>query len=149
MYNASALHGLKRCLPEPTHIHISQTSTLLVQGEGHVIFESLKLDGALIIHAPKGSTVTVKGLVVSNKGWVKQCNGDGEAVEELYRIRGYDLDKREQCTFNCQKGSSSIEVAGTYTGTAEVTPTGPPVNLSSPTPLACLLLAAFAFSQLK
>lgn len=41
----------------------------LVVVQGDVVLESLDLDGTLWIEAPEGTTVTVRKLVVKNKGW--------------------------------------------------------------------------------
>lgn len=40
---------------------------MLMQGD--VVLESLDLDGTLWIEAPEGTQVTVRKVVVKNKGW--------------------------------------------------------------------------------
>ena len=45
------------------------TSTLVLEGEG-LHLEGLELDGALVIKAAPGARVSVRGLKVSNEGWV-------------------------------------------------------------------------------
>ena len=44
-------------------------STLVLEGEG-LALEKLELDGALILRAAEGARVSVRGLKVSNDGWV-------------------------------------------------------------------------------
>lgn len=44
-------------------------STLVLEGEG-LHLEGLELDGALVIKAAPGARVSVRGLKVSNEGWV-------------------------------------------------------------------------------
>jgi hypothetical protein len=72
--------------PGGAAIDISARSTLMIEGSG-VVFESLKLEGSLIIRAVEGAKVTVRGLAVANKGWTF------EELKELSRdkngIRGY------------------------------------------------------------
>ncbi len=49
-------------------INISNRSTLIVEGE-NVKFDSLDLDGTLVIQAVSGANVHIKKLKVHNKGW--------------------------------------------------------------------------------
>ena len=41
----------------------------MLEGEG-LTLEKLELDGALILRAAEGARVSVRGLKVSNEGWV-------------------------------------------------------------------------------
>ena len=67
-------------------------SALVVEGAG-VRLESLELEGALTIKACPGAFVTVKGLVVKNKGWrFTKCGDDAGEVD---RLRGFVVEKDE------------------------------------------------------
>jgi UDP-sugar pyrophosphorylase len=78
---------------------ISARSVLVVEGEGVALVENLELDGALVISAAPGATVSVKGLKVQNKGWEWKelaSGGEGDAsVPEELRIRGFEVAKHE------------------------------------------------------
>jgi len=105
-------------LPCPGQVHVSAKSALVLKcGPGvSVVVESLVLDGALVLDAsglPPHSTVTLRGVVVSNAGWeladlsdaemtpTAAAGGEDEAggavsaqvVSEVLRIRGYRLVK--------------------------------------------------------
>ena len=67
-------------------------SALVIEGAG-VRLEKLELDGALTIKACPGAFVTVKGLVVKNKGWrFTECGDDAGEVD---RLRGFVVEKDE------------------------------------------------------
>ena len=78
---------------------ISANSALLIEGEGVALVEDLELDGALVVSAAPGATVTVKGLKVRNKGWEWKELAEGgkgdESVPEELRIRGFEVVKHE------------------------------------------------------
>ena len=79
--------------PCPEKVTISSRSTLVVGGSG-VVIESLDLDGTLVVDADPGETVTIKDLVVKNEGWV-QLPADGESEEEIARMRGFVIDRKD------------------------------------------------------
>lgn len=83
----------------PRNVHVSSTSTLLLDGAG-ITIESLTLDGALLITACDGANVTVRtgADAVINKAMsfakLEGGSGDGtgdDSIPERYRIRGYTL----------------------------------------------------------
>lgn len=84
-------------VPSPGSIHISQRSTLVVEGPD-VVIESLDLDGALVIKAVAGAKVTVKGLKVSNAGWSLVPLQAGEPVPDYLKIRGFKPERKEART---------------------------------------------------
>eukprot|EP01026_Neomeris_dumetosa_P061539 TRINITY_DN580_c0_g1_i1.p1 TRINITY_DN580_c0_g1~~TRINITY_DN580_c0_g1_i1.p1 ORF type:complete len:618 (-),score=102.83 TRINITY_DN580_c0_g1_i1:223-2076(-) len=74
-------------------IEISTKSTLVVNAF-NVQIKSLKLDGALVIDAPKDAKITIDGLSVTNKGWVWQpVSSTEEKIPEESRIRGFVVQK--------------------------------------------------------
>ena len=103
-------------LPTPAAISLaSPTSSLVIQrATPAVTLRSLSLDGALVVDAAAGVTLTVDGLVVSNEGWkIIELSDDKPAPEEL-RMRGFKLCKRGTLTL-------AYDVAGEYVeGEAQV-----------------------------
>jgi len=89
---------LRARFPFPERVKISSRSTLVVKGSG-VVIESLDLDGALVVDAAPGETVTIRDLVVENEGWVQvPIAGDGSSPEETaetVRMRGFTIDRKE------------------------------------------------------
>jgi UDP-sugar pyrophosphorylase len=112
----TTLAGIKAHLPGGAAIKISKASTFVVDGSG-VSFESMDLDGALIIKAVAGAKVVVKDLKVKNAGW-QFCDLPENAPEEL-AIRGYNLDRKESVTITVDKAGEHVlsgEIAaGVYT----------------------------------
>ena len=90
------LAELAKHFPNPKAIKITPRSTLVLNG--NVVIESLDLDGALVVTAESGATVTLRGLKVQNAGeeFVK-CGAD---CEEYIKIRGYQLKVNEQRVIN-------------------------------------------------
>ncbi len=85
--------------PTPAEVHITQRSTLVVEGPD-VTISSLDLDGALIIKAVAGAVVNVKGLKVANEGWPltplgQQGGGEVVVVPDSIKIRGFTCTKKE------------------------------------------------------
>ena len=78
---------------------ISGTSALVVEGEGVALIEDLDLDGALIISAAPGVSLTVKGLKVQNRGWewkeLKESETGDDTIPEELRMRGFEVVKHE------------------------------------------------------
>ncbi|CAN0307895.1 unnamed protein product, partial [Ectocarpus sp. 6 AP-2014] len=75
-------------------VKISSRSTLVLEGEG-LHLEGLELDGALVIKAAPGARVSVRGLKVSNEGWVMvPLPEDLSQVSEEDRVRGYLIEKK-------------------------------------------------------
>ena len=87
---------LRAKLPTPAEVHVSETSTLLVDGVD-VTIEQLTLDGALEVRVCAAASLVIRSLHVRNDGW--QFDELSEAVlrsascPEVLRIRGYTLRK--------------------------------------------------------
>ena len=80
-----------------TDVKISQTSTLVIEGEG-ITIHGLELNGTLLIKAAKGVKVAVKKLKVQNKGWEwRTLDNEVEASEEE-KMRGFTVVKHETRT---------------------------------------------------
>jgi UDP-sugar pyrophosphorylase len=111
-------------LPNGGEVKISGKSSLVVKGKGKVVIESLDLDGALVIDTGDNSalTVTVKNAVVKNGGWVHKELKKDDAPEYL-KMRGYDLEKTETCTFTAKEGAENgYEVSKDYEEVAAAAP---------------------------
>jgi UDP-sugar pyrophosphorylase len=80
----------------PSAVNISAGSTLVVDGD--VTFESLDLDGALVIKACPGASVTVKSLTVKNRGHEITPLAHPEDQPEWIRIRGFTISRHETVT---------------------------------------------------
>lgn len=80
----------------PELVHISNRSTLVVQGD--VVFQGdFRLDGALEIVAAPGAKVVVRGVNVHNAGEsFTRVEPDDDSEPEIYRIRGFKLDTQGQ-----------------------------------------------------
>ena len=94
--------------PTPEKVKISKRSTLVVRGPG-VIIESLDLDGTLIIDVERGEEAIVRDLVVKNDGWVKVH--DGHSEDEVTRMRGYYLHRKDARTIEVQRNKEGAEGA--------------------------------------
>lgn len=107
---APTLAALRGKLPHPERVHISCSSTLVVNGRD-VVIEALDLDGALVINACEGASIgtslhsflhtvaclyeyrfpmaVIKSLSVRNAGWEMQLLDPDEPVAEETSMRGY------------------------------------------------------------
>eukprot|EP01064_Diplonema_japonicum_P002990 TRINITY_DN11963_c0_g1_i1.p1 TRINITY_DN11963_c0_g1~~TRINITY_DN11963_c0_g1_i1.p1 ORF type:complete len:600 (+),score=141.86 TRINITY_DN11963_c0_g1_i1:58-1800(+) len=90
-----------------SNVRVATNSTLIVEG-ADINIQNLDLDGALVIKAVPGAKVTIKNLVVKNKGWT-MGELPADAPESL-TIRGYTLLKEEceELTFD-KPGEYTIE----------------------------------------
>ncbi|GMH55410.1 hypothetical protein TrLO_g737 [Triparma laevis f. longispina] len=80
-------------------IKITGGSVLILKGMGKVVFNSLKLNGALVINTGGLKSETVfDNLVIENKGWTEVPAADGP---EWVKMRGYTLDKTETAEIIC------------------------------------------------
>lgn len=79
--------------PTPEKVKISARSTLIVSGAG-VTIEQLDLDGALVIECAEGKNLTVnRSEPVKNAGWIRIK--DEESTDEIIKMRGYRLERKE------------------------------------------------------
>lgn len=60
---------------------------MLYINHSDVYVKSLDLDGALVVEGQQGSTVTIDGLQVHNKGWEWQPLKESSSTAEHERIR--------------------------------------------------------------
>jgi UDP-sugar pyrophosphorylase len=59
---------LRQVFPSPEKVKISSGATLVLEGTGKIVIESLKLDGALTIRCPdRDASITVRNSVVANR----------------------------------------------------------------------------------
>lgn len=89
------LTDLQRVFPSPADVHIGPGSTLMV--EGHVVIESLRLDGALHVCGPSTTSeepLVVRDVEVKNACWSVTTTGL-ENKEEADRVRGFVLLRSE------------------------------------------------------
>lgn len=80
--------------PSPSNVHITQRSTLVVEGED-IVIDSLDLDGTLVVKAVPGAKVTIKGLNVKNNGWSLVPLQSNENVPDSLKIRGFKNVKND------------------------------------------------------
>jgi UDP-sugar pyrophosphorylase len=85
------------------NVTLTQRSTLLVKGEGNVVFRgNVVVDGALVVETgAEGEVVTVEDVEVRNKGWTFEPleeDGAPEQWPEYVKIRGYHIVKHETTT---------------------------------------------------
>ena len=119
--------------PEPSKIHISASSSLIVVGD--VVIRSLRLDGALKVVAMKGSQLIVRSgggptRLLKNAGrYYHECKADDntESLGEVINMRGYEIQVREEkvvmCPLTVQNGSGSAAACidqYIFTGDGEV-----------------------------
>jgi len=92
---AASMEDIKARFPEPKNVKISASSTLVLEGD--ITVKSLDLNGALIISAKNGAKVTIEEGKVENKGhdWAFIDPADTK-TEEMFRIRGYTLEVKEE-----------------------------------------------------
>jgi len=81
------LKEIKEKLPSPEKVSISDTSTLVLEGD--VTINSLTLDGSLCIRASEGAKVEIKNLTVKNDAIEYVAISEDDKVDEIYTIRGY------------------------------------------------------------
>jgi UDP-sugar pyrophosphorylase len=87
--------------PSPENIKISARSTLIVKGSG-VVIKSLDLDGALVIDCADGKSLVVEDKVVKNNGWIMV--DDESSTNEIIKMRGYHIDKKEALLIEMEGG---------------------------------------------
>ena len=116
---------LRARLPKPSAVSISARSALVVdelvpgQGVGEVVFESLDLDGALVIRVAPGARLVVRDAVVRNKGWSRvPLSAEASAsAPEILQIRGFALSKNETAQLQVgERGNSggSFVLSGSF-----------------------------------
>ncbi|EPY20784.1 UDP-sugar pyrophosphorylase [Strigomonas culicis] len=91
---ALPLASLRRMFPHPQQVCITERSTLIV--EGHVVIESLHLDGALRVVGPakgSGPPLVLTGVTVQNEGWCVRPVRSLDS-EEVILMRGFVFEKR-------------------------------------------------------
>lgn len=86
-------HEYMEHFPSPEKVKISSKSSLVIDGPGYIVVESLDLDGALVINCPEGGTLIVRDQVIRNDGWVREPLGDDSP--EFLKMRGYKLVKKD------------------------------------------------------
>mmetsp|Transcript_51498 Transcript_51498/g.124350 ORF Transcript_51498/g.124350 Transcript_51498/m.124350 type:complete len:364 (+) Transcript_51498:142-1233(+) len=112
--------------PTPEKVKISSRSTLVVRGPG-VTIESLELDGCLVIDVDRGETAVVRDLVVKNDGWVQVPTKNDDSQDEIIRMRGFVIDRRDARYVEVQtredipddtsiKGNDEYEVEDSHCG---------------------------------
>jgi len=80
---------LQEVFPTPGQVVVASGSTLVLDGPGKVIIESLELDGALRVTAEHpDSVVRIRGLKVKNGG-CRFVPIDSDEPVEMLQIRGY------------------------------------------------------------
>ena len=99
---ASTFDELKARFPDPSKVSVSKKSSLVLSGD--VTVKSLQLDGALVVKAVAGAKVTVEEGKVSNEGFeFKDIDPSDKSNEEMFRIRGYVLNKKASQEYTCDK----------------------------------------------
>ena len=89
-------------------IRITPRSTLVLDGED-IEVRSLDLDGALIVHAAKGSKVVIDKLTAKNAGHeFKVIDPADTSIDQKYRIRAYVLDKKDEAVYSFADGKDHI-----------------------------------------
>ena len=105
---ALTLDDLAARLPTPSSITLAPGAVFVVaKGSPSITLASVDIDGALVINAIPGATVTLDGVTVRNGGWrYIELSEDKPAPEEA-RMRGFKL---------CKKGTLTLEydVPGVY-----------------------------------
>jgi hypothetical protein len=85
----TSLTDVKARFSDGASLTMTSRSSLVLEGD--VIFTGkVTIDGALVIKAQQGATVTVKDLAVSNAGW-SLVAVDRDAEDEFVRMRGYQV----------------------------------------------------------
>lgn len=94
------------CTVEEIHRHIGKDvvlkrgSVLIVQCRNWFL-DHMTLEGTLILRDEDADanspTIRIQNCIICNKGWsYRPISPDDEAVPQVYRIRGYTLNKREE-----------------------------------------------------
>ena len=87
----TSLTDVKARFSDGASLTMTSRSSLVLEGD--VIFTGkVTIDGALVIKAQQGATVTVKDLAVSNAGW-SLVAVDRDAEDEFVRMRGYQVKR--------------------------------------------------------
>ncbi|KAL3138028.1 hypothetical protein ABBQ38_005262 [Trebouxia sp. C0009 RCD-2024] len=81
---------LKAKFPSPARIHLHRNAMLYID-HFDVQVQSLDLDGALVVEAQPGASVTIDGLQVHNRGWEWQPLKEGNSAAEHEKIRGFTV----------------------------------------------------------
>ena len=85
--NAQLFHALLQAkFPSPDNVHLHRDAMLYIN-HADVHVQSLDLDGALVVEAQPGSTITIDGLYIHNQGWEWQPLKEGNGSAEHERIR--------------------------------------------------------------
>jgi UDP-sugar pyrophosphorylase len=105
---APSVAGLASRFPNPSQVSVSPRSTLVIEGD--VVVESLELDGALHLRATRGQRLVVRGLVVSNAGWVAVATSGLE--DEVTAIRGFAFSRSDTVCYVAEEGSGETVVGG-------------------------------------
>lgn len=77
---------LQAKFPSPARIHLHRNAMLYID-HFDVQVQSLDLDGALVVEAQPGASVTIDGLQVHNRGWEWQPLKEGNSAAEHEKIR--------------------------------------------------------------
>lgn len=77
---------LQAKFPSPEKIHLHCNAMLYIN-HPDVQVRSLDLDGAMVVEAHPGTTITIDGLQVCNRGWEWQPLKEGSSAAEHERIR--------------------------------------------------------------
>lgn len=89
------IRHLRKLFPSPEKVTIAAGSTLVIDGPGEVIIESLNLDGAMTVRAEHHeSSIIIKELDVKNDGFAFVPLAEDES-SEILRIRAYSLAKTD------------------------------------------------------
>ena len=101
------------CTVEEIHRHIGHDvvlkrgSVLIVQCRNWFL-DHMTLEGTLILRDedadPNGPTIRIQNCSIHNDGWSYQpIRPDDETISQVYRIRGYTLNKKEESVIISQK----------------------------------------------
>ena len=77
---------------------MTEGSTLVVLRGKKVEIISLDLDGTLVIDVPDDEEVTIRDVVVKNKGWSRVKDDGSKSKSEVVKMRGYRVDRKEAFT---------------------------------------------------
>ena len=91
-------------------------SALVVKGEGAVHLNNVHVDGALVVEACAGATVTLENIRVSNAGWsfVALTPEEQEAATEEIGIRGFRVERTAQTVWShTEPGEFTHDGSGT------------------------------------
>lgn len=78
-------------------------SVLVIKGDGEVVLNNVRLDGAMIVETVTGSRVTFENVEIHNAGWSFEALSDAELssaeTPEEIAIRGYKVVQNNATTF--------------------------------------------------